>query len=178
VPYYDRNGLAELARDLHIEVPELDHLEERLCGRNVLGLAMAAGSGNVDAVLELKLRDALPELGRSLLAEAARSPCVICVPTAFAALHDHSAATHIRIRAPFPWRLAAYQREHLVARHQAEKALKHADRLEHAWVRMLYRRNPEDAEGYTLTLDASRFSDERLLETLLAAGGSTVRRAA
>src|SRR5262249_43378735 len=57
-----------------------------------------------EPVRELQLKQALPDLGRRLMSEAAREPCVIAVPAAFAALADHPGAVHARLRAPFDWR--------------------------------------------------------------------------
>ena len=171
VPLYDREGFAAMAEDLDIEVPALDRIEERFCGRHALGLALASGMGGAAPVRELQLKQALPDLGRRLMSEVARGPCVIAVPAAFAALADHPAALHARLRAPFDWRVEAYRREHLVDRHRAEKELKHADHLQHAWVRMLYHVDAEDDSRYAIVLDASRLSPVRVAEALLGAGG-------
>ncbi|HEX4519849.1 MAG TPA: cytidylate kinase family protein [Gaiellaceae bacterium] len=174
VPLYDRVGLAELARRSEIELPELDQIEERFCGRYSYLMLMAAGAAAVpDTLSELKLREALPELGRVILGEAARSACVIEARAAFAVLQEHPTAVHVRLRAPFEHRVATYQREHLVDRHRAEKAVKHADHLHHAWVRTLYHLDVDDDSRFTLVLDASRLSPDRIVEILLAAGGST-----
>jgi hypothetical protein len=173
VPLYDRHGLAELAEQLQIAIPDVDDVEERFCGRGALALSFATGTGSgaAAAFSELKLRRELPELGRRLLAEAARRSCVIEAPAAFAALIEHPGAVHVRLRAPFAWRVAAYQRAELVDRHHAEKALRHADRIEHAWVKFLYGLEVEDTARYGLVLDASRLSHDRIVETLIAAGG-------
>jgi cytidylate kinase len=82
-----------------------------------------------------------------------RSPWVIYLPAAFAAL------------------LAAYQREHLVNRRLAEKALKREDHRMQAWVRSLYGVDIDDPQRFSLVLNASCFSRDRIVELLLAAGG-------
>ncbi|HZO34075.1 MAG TPA: cytidylate kinase family protein [Gaiellaceae bacterium] len=173
VALFDRRALAELAARLNIDIPDVDDVEERFCGRGALALSFATGTGAgaAAAYAELKLRRELPELGRRLVAEAARRPCVIQSSAAFAALPDHPGAVHVRIRAPFACRVAKYQHEELVDRQHAEKALRHAERLEHAWVKFLYGVEVDDPAGYGLILDASRLSQDRLVETLLAAGG-------
>lgn len=173
VPLYDRAGLAELGRSAELEIPELEELEERFCGRYSRLLLMAAGAAAVpDTISELRLREALPELGRRILGEAARCSCVIDATAAFAVLGDHPSAVHVRLRAPFAHRVAAYQRDHLVDHHRAEKAVKHADHLQHAWVRSLYHLDVEDDSRYTIVLDTSRLSPDRIVEMLLAAGGA------
>lgn len=171
---YDRVALAELAQRSEIEIPVLDDIEERFCGRYSHLMLMAAGAAAVpDTISELKLREALPELGHLVLGEAARSPCVIDATAAFAVLRDHPSAIHVRLRAPFEHRVTAYQREQLVDRHRAAKAVKHADHLHRAWVRTLYHVDVEDDSRYTLVLDTSRLATDRVVETLLAAGGLT-----
>ena len=77
----------------------------------------------------------------------------------------------MRVRAQLEWRIANHQREHLVDRRCAEKALKRDDHRQPAWVRSLYRVDIDDGRLFSLVLDASRFSPERLVDTLLAAGG-------
>lgn len=172
VSLLDRKTLALFAHKLDPDLPELDELEGRLGGRlNALALSTAITAGSADAFREVELRQNLPALARVVVAEAARSPGVIYVPAAFAALSEHPSAVHVRVRAPLEWRIATYQREHLVDRRCAEKALKRDDHRKQAWVRSLYRVDLDDARHFSLVLDASRFSPQRLVETLLAAGG-------
>jgi hypothetical protein len=173
VPLFDRDGFVQLAERACIEIPDVDDVQERFCGRGALALSFATGTGvgAAAAFSELKLRRELPALGRRLIAEAARQSCVIESSAAFAALEEHPGAVHVRLRAPFGWRVSAYQRAALVDRHHAEKALRHADRLEHAWVKFLYGVEVDDVSRYGLVLDASRLPAERIVDTLSAAGG-------
>jgi hypothetical protein len=172
VSLLDREALARFVHQIDPNIPEADDLEERLGGRlNMLALSTAITAGSADAVREIQLRQKLPALGRAVLAEAARSPCVIYAPAAFAALSQHPSAVHVRLRAPLDWRIAAYEREHVVDRPCAEKALKRDDHRKHAWVRSLYRVDIDDARLFSLVLDAIRFSLERMVEVLLITGG-------
>ena len=175
VPLLDRHALVLCARDLDPTLPLDDDVVERVGGRlHALALSLAITTGDADVVNEIRLRQALPEIGRTVLARAARSPCVIHAPGAFAALSEHASAIHVRVRAPLEWRIAAYRRLELVDRHAAVKALKHDDHLTQAWVKSLYRVDIDDASRYSVVVDASRFSTERLVETLLAAGGGSL----
>jgi hypothetical protein len=131
----------------------------------------------VNAAKELQFRHRLPELGRAVLNEAACRSCVILAPAAFAALAEHAGAIHVRLRAPIACRMAAYRRDHLIDRGRAAKAIKHDDHLQSAWVRSLYHLDLDDERNFSLVLDASRFSPERLVEILLAAGGIPVAAA-
>jgi len=127
-----------------------------------------AGAG--DAFHELQLRRTLPELGRTVLEEAARGPAVIFAPAAFAALRDHPAAVHVRLTAPFDWRAAAYARDELVDHAAAERAVRHDDHGKRAWVRTLYGLDLSDSALFTVVADASRLPRERLVEMLRAVG--------
>jgi cytidylate kinase len=172
VPLLDREALARFAHEIDPDLPEVDELEGRFGGRlNTLALSTAITAGAVDAFREIELRQKLPDLGRAVVAEAARSPSVIYARAAFAALPKHPLAVHVRLWAPFEWRIATYQRENVVDRRNAEKALKQDDHSKQVWVKSLYRVDIDDPRLFSLVLDASRFSPERLVDTLLAAGG-------
>ena len=45
------------------------------------------------------------------------------------------------------------------------------DHRKHAWLRSIYHVDIDDPRHFSLVLDVSRFSSERLVETLIAAGG-------
>jgi hypothetical protein len=172
VPLLDRSELASLARRSEPGVTDVDALEMRLgggLGAVALSLAMIAGS--TYAYYELQMRNALPKLGTAVLAEAARSSCVILAPGAFAALADHQSALHVRLRAPLECRVAAYQREHVVDRQVAERQVKHDDRLKRGWVRTLYHVDLDDPSRFAMVVDVSRLPRCRVIELLLAAGG-------
>jgi hypothetical protein len=177
VPLVDRGALALFAHELgpgDFEVKDFEQIEERFGGRLRMlacSMAMTNGPAAAAALQEIQFRNGLPELGRAVLGEAASCPGVILAPAAFAALSEHPGAIHVRLRAPLACRIANYQREQLVNRACAEKAIKHDDRATSAWVRSLYHVEIDDDRHFTLALDASRFSLGRLVETLLAAGG-------
>jgi cytidylate kinase len=97
---------------------------------------------------------------------------VIVSPAAFAALAEHPGAVHVRIHAPLETRIAAYQRDHVVDRGHAEKAISRDDHVKSALVRSLYHVGMDDDRLFGLVLDSSRFTPERLVEILLAAGGA------
>jgi cytidylate kinase len=171
VPLLDRGALSVLAHELDPALPELDELTDRFGRFTMLSLSAALSVGSAEAFQEVELRHKLPDLGRAVLGEAARSSCVIYVPAAFAALSDHPSAIHVRLTAPLEPRIASYQREQLVDRRCAEKALKGDDHRMQAWVKSLYRVDINDARRFSLVLDTSRFTTDRLVEIMLAAGG-------
>lgn len=172
VPLLDRKTLALFAHQLNPLVEDAEELERRVGGPlNLAALSIAMTTGSLDAFQELQLRDTLPDLGRSVVGDAARRPCVILAGAAFAALPEHPSAIHVRLQAPFDWRVTNYQREHLVDRRCAEKAVKHDDHFGHKWVKTLYHVDIDESRLFSVVLDASRFSTDRLVDTLLAAGG-------
>ena len=77
----------------------------------------------------------------------------------------------MRLHAPLEARIAAYQRDNLVDRGQAEKAVSHDDHIKSDLVRSLYHVKIDDDRRFALVLDTSRFTPERLVGILLAAGG-------
>jgi hypothetical protein len=176
VELIDREALALLARDLNPEITDgakIDELEQCV-GRGgvtllALGIPFSPLAG--DMVRQIHLQHALPELGRDVTRRAACEPCVIFASAAFAALQDHHAAVHVRLRAPFEWRTAQFAREHCVNHRCAEKAVREDDHRKHAWVKSIYHVDIGDPRQFCLVLDVSRFSTERLVETLMAAGG-------
>jgi cytidylate kinase len=176
VPLLDREALALFAHELgpdEFDVKDFEQIEERFGGRLRMlasSMAMTNGAAAAAALQEVEFRKRLPELGRAVLGEAASCPCVILAPAAFAALPERPGAIHVRLRAPLGCRIANYQREQLVDRACAEKAIKHDDRVTSAWVRSLYRAEIDDDRHFMLVLDTSRFSLGRLVEILLAAG--------
>ncbi len=174
VPLLDRKTLALFAHELNPLVEDGEELERRVGGPlNLAALSLAMTTGSFDAFQELQLRNTLPDLGRAVLGDAARRPCVIFAAAAFAALPEHPSAIHVRLRAPFDWRIVNYRREHLVDSRCAEKALKRDDHLGHKWVKTLYHVDADASHQFSMVLDASRFSVDRLVEVLLAAGGVT-----
>jgi hypothetical protein len=176
VPFLDRSALELLARELDPEVmggTRIDDLEECVGSGAVTLLSLGVPFSPVasDAVRQLQLQHALPALGRAVAARAAQRCCVLAEPGAFAALGDHPAALHVRVRAPFEWRVRAYARAHVLDRRAAEKAVRHDDHVKHAWLRSIYRVDIGDPRHFALVLDASRLAPERLVETMLAAAG-------
>ena len=176
VPLFDREMLATLASALEpsLASSDLDDLEERVGGRlNALALSAAMMSGAPQAFQELQLRQTLPSLGRAVLRQAARGSAVIVANAAFAALAEHPGALHVRLRAPFRWRVAEVRRRDLVDEERAKRVVRHDDHLQRNWVRALYHADVDNPAGFGLVIDASRLSHDRIVEVLLAAGGRT-----
>ena len=176
VPLLDRETLATLASALapSLAGSDLDDLEERVGGRlNALALSAAMMAGAPQAFQELQLRQTLPSLGRAVLRRAVRGSAVVVANAAFAALAEHPSALHVRIRAPFAWRVEEVRRRDLVDAERAKRVVRHDDQLQRNWVRALYDADVDDPAGFGLVIDASRLGRDRIVEMLLAAGGST-----
>lgn len=171
VPLLDRHALAAGVE----EIGDVDSVEQRLCGRlNAVGLTFALTTGAAEAYRELRLRRDLPALGRRLLADATRQPAVVLAHAAFAALGDHPSAVHVRLRAPFAWRVEAVRRAELLDRERAERHVRRDDQLHAAWARALYQADLDDPAAFTLVLDASRLAPDRIVDVLLAAAATRV----
>jgi hypothetical protein len=168
----DRTTLVRFAGELNPAIGDAEGLEERIGGLiSMSALSIAMNAGSVDAFRELQLRRTLPELGRTIMSSAARQPCVILAAAGFAALPEHPSALHVRLWAPFEWRVRAYARERMVDRRCAEKAVRHEDHVKRTWVRSLYGVDVEDFRHFTLVLDARSVSVDRAVGILLAAAG-------
>ena len=50
----------------------------------------------------------------------------------------------------------------------AERAVKHDDHMTRAWVKTIYHANLDDSSLFSVVLDASRFSTQRLVDMLAA----------
>jgi cytidylate kinase len=76
---------------------------------------------------------------------------------------------HVRIHAPLEWRIDAYQRDHVVDRGAAQHAVKHDDHMTRTWVKTICHANLDEYSLFSIVLDASRFSPQRLVDMLIAA---------
>jgi cytidylate kinase len=172
VPLLDLDALTRIAQELDPDVRGREELERMLGDRwEMLGLGLAVSVGSAEAVRTLKVRSALPELARKVLDRAGRAPGVILAPGAFAALAEHPVAIHVRLRGPFAWRVASYQRDYVVDRRHATEAVKHDDKMRRGWVKALYGVDVDDPRPFSLFVDVSRFDRGRIVELLLAAAG-------
>jgi cytidylate kinase len=176
VQLLDRPALLQLAQELHVDlggIEDVDELEARAGGAlNLVACSMAILAGSGDAVRAMQEQRALPELVQVVAAAAASRPCVILAPGAFAALSLHHTAVHARLFAPFAWRVAQVQRERLLDRRHAEKAVRHDDRARRHWVHGLFGLDVADCRQFTVSVDASRVAPDRIVELLLAAAGA------
>jgi len=176
VELLDRPALLRLARDLHVDlggIEDVDELEARAGGRlNLVAASMAVLAGAPDGLRALQEQRSLRELVQVVATAAASRPCVILAPGAFAALPLHRTAVHARLHAPVGWRVGSYQREHLVDRRHAEKAVRHEDRARRAWVHGLLDADVTDCRRFAVSVDVSRIAPQRVVELLLAAAGA------
>src|SRR5689334_6987411 len=171
----DRAALLRLAHDLHVDlggIEDVDELEARAGGRlDLIACSMAVLAGSGDAVRAMQEQRPVPELVQVVAAAAASRPCVILAPGTFAALPLHHTAVHARLFAPFAWRVEQVQRERMLDRRHAEKAVRHDDRARRAWVQQLFGVDVGDCRRFSVSVDASRVAPDRIVELLLAAGG-------
>jgi hypothetical protein len=174
VPLLDRQALAPLAREIEkdFELCDLEAIEDHLVGKLApLALGVAVSGGSAEAVRELRLRQVLPELAAAILKRAARWPAVILAPTAFGGLKDHASAVHVRLRGPYEWRVSQVARDRVVDRKKAEKIVRHEDHVQKALAKAVFHADLNEPCAFTLVVDVSRLSTERIVDLLLAAGG-------
>jgi cytidylate kinase len=168
----DRRGLLALAHEVDPAIDDLEYIEERIGSRlTPLALGLSFTQCSPELVRELGLRTTMAGVAKTVFARAAAGSAVIVAPGGFAGLREHPSAVHLRLRAPFEWRVESYRRSELVDRHAAEKAVKHDDHLKHALVKTLYHLDNDDPGNYSLVVDASRMPAERIAGAVLAAAG-------
>ena len=168
----DRPGLLALAHEIDPAIDDLEYIEERLGSRlTPLALGIAFTPCSAELVRELGLRKTMAAVATEVFARATEEPAVIVAPGGFAGLREHPSAVHLRLRAPFEWRVDSYRRSELIDRRSAEKAVKHDDHLRHALVKTLYHLENGDPANYSLIVDASRVPTKRVAGAVLAAAG-------
>jgi cytidylate kinase len=177
VPLIDRETLHIIAHEMDPRFAGLDEMESFVSGRlNLAALSLAMVGGLPTAFYDLQLHQLLPGLGQAVVAEAARRSSVILAPGAFAALRERPATTHVRLWAPLEWRIENYQRQRIADRRSAEKAINRDDALKRNLVKTLYHVDIDDPQGFSIVFDASRISQDRVVDALLAAVGGTIGR--
>jgi hypothetical protein len=177
LPLLDRRELSLRANDPDLGLAEIDAMEEQLAHRfsrfevalAVAAVAFVPVSVPSELAADSRLRRTFGARAVKLLTEVARTPCIILATAAFAALAEHPAAIHARIWAPSMWRVDRYGREHFVDRHVAAAELRRDDQRQHAWARTLYGADLNDPHRFTLVLNASRLSEENVVDILLSA---------
>jgi len=103
--------------------------------------------------------------------QAARRPCVILGHGAYVALADHPGARHVSIRAPRRWRARRLAAERCVPVGSARRELARSDRRRRVAARRLAGAGADDASRFHLVCDASRLSEDQLVDMLLLLGG-------
>lgn len=104
----------------------------------------------------------------SVLHEAGRQSCVVVGRGGFAALADHPAARHVRLIAPAQWRIERVAAERAVPRAEARRLVAADDRMRRSYIGRHYARRLDDPSNFHLMITASRFTDEELVEVIVA----------
>jgi hypothetical protein len=167
----DRESLLHLTG----ETESLEDVDRHLYrGVRKLGLQFAVGFGAAEAAQELTFLKQLATTSRPAWEELGHSRCVIYAPSAMGALSDHCSALHVRMWAPFDWRVEQYARGHVCSAAKARDEVKKLDRLQHDFARQLFGLNLDDLHRFGLAIDASLMDRDRIVETLLSAGGAVI----
>ncbi len=104
----------------------------------------------------------------SVLHEAGRQSCVVVGRGGFAALADHADARHVRLIAPAEWRIDRVAAERVVTRTEARRLVAADDRMRRGYIGRHYARRLDDPSNFHLMITASRFTDEELVEVIVA----------
>jgi hypothetical protein len=170
IPMLDRDALMELSGESGTAADVDQRVYNRL---QTLGLEFAAGFGAVQAAQEISFLTGLSARGRSLLEEVGHSRCVIYAPSAAGALQEHDSALHTRLWAPFDWRVENFARMHMLNADDAKHQVKQLDRVQKQFASRLFDIDLDDLSRFSVAINARVVARERIVETLLGAGGAT-----
>jgi hypothetical protein len=172
VPLVDREAVTAVARRFGWTTEQASEYERHLPGPlNRLSLSVGIGMWASGAVVEeLDRPKTFAEAVELVYQQASRWPCVLLGRAGFAILADHPGSIHARIRAPLSWRIDRAARLEYCSRAQARERILRDDRKRAAYVKLLYAAEIDDPAHFDLICDASRFSQDALVDLLLLAG--------
>jgi cytidylate kinase len=117
-----------------------------------------------------KDRRVFEEMMRSAIAEVAASHNVVILGSGGQYLFSKvSAALHVQIVAPLPYRIARVMRLAQTDKVGAEKIIEEQDRTKEIFIRTLYGKDWRDPAWYDLVLNIDHFSNEMAVEIIVKA---------
>jgi hypothetical protein len=137
-----------------------------------LAVSLLATAGMPAARADLIRAECAHAAVESVLREAAKHSCVIMGRGGFALLADHPGACHVRLTAPFEWRVARVAARDCVPAQRAHRLVEADDRNRAGFVRHYYDRRLDDPSNFHLVLAAERFCPDQLVEIIAAAATS------
>lgn len=176
VPLIDREAEAVIAQVLGLLPEEVDQLERHLPGPLYrIAIAVSASSGYaMPDESRIKL-PAVRETTERVFREAARWPCVLLGRAGFRIVADHPGALHVRLRAPFEWRVSNHARAHLITLAEAADAIRKEDHARETYVKRLYDIRLDDPANFHLVIDVSRLDRDTVVRVLLEVAGRPTR---
>ena len=114
-PLIDREAEAAIAQVLSWHPDDVDQLEHHLPGP-LYQIAIASRQPRATRLPDESRINvpAVRETTERVFREAARWPCVLLGRAGFRIVADHPGALHVRLRAPFEWRVSNHARAHLI----------------------------------------------------------------
>ena len=173
VPLVDGQFAVAVALALGTTVAAGRELEDS-SARGVVRYGLALGMsfrGAPELAAELSRIERCRSVVERAAQRAAQRPCVILGHCAYAALADHPGARHVSIRAPREWRARRLAAERCMPVGTARRELARADRRRRAAARGLAGPGAGDASRFHLVCDASRLTEDELVDVLLLLGG-------
>jgi hypothetical protein len=159
---YDRELLTLLADQLHVGVRHLEHMDEHHAGWLQESLESFCSARTVGP------SSYTHHLAEVLFNLSAHGECVI-VGRGAAQLLPAATTLRVRLVAPEADRVAVIRRRYGMGQAEAEAWVRKTDRERTEFVRDHFLKDPADAAGYDLVLNASRFSVEGIAELIIDA---------
>jgi hypothetical protein len=170
VPVVDKQAVEGIMHALHTGAATAAELERFVpTWQALMAVSLLTTVGMPGARAELIRAERAHAAVEQVLREAARQSCVIMGRGAFALLHDHPGACHVRLTAPFPWRVGRVSACDCLPAEVARRRVAADDRTREEFVRHYYHRRLDDPGNFHLVLAADRFGVDQLVDIVLAA---------
>jgi cytidylate kinase len=178
-PLIDREAEAAIAQVLSWHPDDVDQFEHHLPGPLYrIGLSLSAAQGYAIPDQSRLNVPVVRETTERIFQEAARWPCVLLGRAGFRIVADHPGALHVRLRAPFEWRVRHHARVHLITAVEAAEVIRKEDHARETYVKRLYDIRLDDPANFHLVIDVSRLDRDTVVRVLLEAAGRPTRASA
>lgn len=169
VPYYDRTLLSEAARQMGMSADVFERHDERRPSLIRSLLSFTYGSSNVDVNSSPMSDEKVYELQSRVIRDiCSRESCVIVGRTADYIMRDHPRMVSIFIHAPLEFRIAnTLRKQEAKDEKEAEEMAHRHDHGRQSYYNYYTNRDGWGlASNYHLTFDASRISDEAIIDAI------------
>jgi cytidylate kinase len=169
LPVVNRQIVRAIMRALHLRATAAEAAERTVpTWRSEVGAGLSEWFGVAELRAALGQAEQAHRTTESVLHEAGRQSCIVVGRGGFAALADHPGARHVRLISPAEWRIDRVAAERVASRAEARRLVAADDRMRRSYIGRHYARRLDDPSNFHLMITASRFTDEELVEVIVA----------